>query len=89
MRAILSDKAIWLSFRSIAEVLTFNAEGVYPVLDKNGEARAIALVISKAFDKDWHTGILHKLRAYCITGRLFELIQSFLSNREMKIFLEV
>jgi len=32
-------------------------------LDGSGEAKPIALDISKAFDKIWHAGILHKLRS--------------------------
>lgn len=37
-------------------------ERFYQVLDKNGEAQAVAFNISKAFDRIWHAGLLHKLK---------------------------
>ena len=47
----------------------------------SGATRAVALGISKAFDKVWHAGLLHKLKSYGISGQIFSLISSFLSNR--------
>ena len=41
----------------------------------------MALDISKAFDRVWHAGLLHKLKSYGISGQTFGLISSFLSNR--------
>ena len=37
----------------------------------------MALDISKAFDRVWHAGILHKLKSYAISGQIFGLISSF------------
>ena len=50
--------------------------------DRNrfGTTQVIALNISKAFDKVWHAGLLHKLKFYGISGHIFGLILSFLSN---------
>ena len=49
----------------------------------NGSAatQVVALDISKAFDRVWHAGLLHKLKSYGISGQIFGLISSFLSNR--------
>ena len=44
-------------------------------------SRAVALDISKAFDRVWHAFLLHKLKPYGISGQIFDLIWSFLSNR--------
>ena len=44
-------------------------------------ARAAALDISKAFGRVWHARIFHRLRSYGISGQIFSLISSFLSNR--------
>ena len=46
-----------------------------------GPCRAVALDISKAFDRVWHAGLLHKLKSYGISGHIFGLISSFLSNK--------
>ena len=46
------------------------------------------LDISKAFDRVWHVGLLHKLKSYGISGQIFGLISSFLSNRQLRIVLD-
>ena len=47
----------------------------------------MALDISKAFDRVWHAGLLHKLKSYGISGQIFGLISSFLSNRRLRVVL--
>ena len=42
--------------------------------------RAVALDISKAFDRVWHAGLHHTLQSYGISGQIFGLISSILSN---------
>ena len=48
----------------------------------------MALDISKAFDRVWHVGLLHKLKSYEISGQIFSLISSFLSNRRLRVVLD-
>ena len=48
----------------------------------------MALDISKAFDKVWHHGLLHKLKSYGVTGKMLSIISAFLSNRQLKVVLE-
>ena len=48
----------------------------------------MALDISKAFDRVWHAGLLHKLKSYGISGQIFGLISSFLSNRRLRVILD-
>ena len=50
--------------------------------------RAVALDISKAFDRVWHAGLLHKLKFYGISGQISDLISSFLSNRRLPVVLD-
>ena len=57
--------------------------------NKSGATRAVALDISKAFDRVWHAGLLHKLESYGISGQIFGLISSFLSNRRLCVVLDV
>ena len=48
----------------------------------------MALDISKAFDRVWHAGLLHKLKPYAISGQIFDVISSFLSNRRLRVVLD-
>ena len=48
----------------------------------------MALDISKAFDRVWDAGLLHKRKSYGISGQIFGLISSFLSNRRLRVFLD-
>ena len=45
------------------------------VFNRAGATRAVALDISKAFDRLWHAGLFHKLRFYGISGQIFGLSQ--------------
>ena len=55
---------------------------------RSGATRAVALDISKAFDRVWHAGLLYKLKSYGISGQIFGLISSFLSNRRLRVVLD-
>ena len=57
-------------------------------LNRSGATRAVALDISKAFDRVWHAGLLHKLKSYGISGQIIGLISSFLSNRWLQVVLD-
>ena len=52
------------SSRSKADLLTVVSNRIARAFHKSGATRAVALDISKAFDKGWHAGLLHKLRSY-------------------------
>ena len=36
----------------------------------------------------WHAGVVHKLKSYGISGQIFGLISSFLSNRLLRVVLD-
>ena len=55
--------------------------------NRSGATRDVALEISKAFNRVWHTGLLHKLKSCVISGQLCGLISSFLSNRWLQVIL--
>ena len=48
----------------------------------------MVLDICKAFDRVWHTGLLHRLKSSGISGLIFGLISSFLSNRRLRMVLD-
>ena len=53
-----------------------------------GATRAVALDISKAFDRVWHACLLHKHKSYGISAQTFGLISYFLSNRWLRVVLD-
>ena len=56
--------------------------------NRSGATRAVALDISKAFDRVWHAGLLHKLKSYGMSGQILRFISSFLSNRRLRVVLD-
>ena len=73
------------SSRSTADLLTVVSDRITRAFNKSGAIRAVALDISKAFDRVWHAGLLHKRKSYGISGQIFSLISSFLSNRRLRV----
>ena len=57
-------------------------------MDVGRDTRAIALDISKAFDKARYTGLLHKLKAYRVRGSILPIVDFFLQDRPIKIILD-
>ena len=43
--------------------------------------------ISKAFDKVWHKGLIFKLQAAGIDGKVLSFLQDYLTNRTQKVVL--
>ena len=76
------------SSRSTADLLTIVSDRIAGAFNRSGATRAVALDISKAFDRVWHAGRLHKLTSYGISGQIFGLISSFLSNRRLRVVLD-
>ncbi len=42
---------------------------------------------SKAFDKVWHRGLIHKMKAYGINGNLLKWFEHYLKSRKQKVVL--
>ena len=76
------------SSRSTSHLLTVVSDRVARAFIKSGATRAVALDVSKAFDRVWHAGLFHKLKSYGISGQIFGLISSFLSNRRLRVVLD-
>ena len=76
------------SSRSTADLLTVVSDRIARAFNRSGATRAVALDISKAFDRVCHAGPLHKLKSYGISGQIFGLIFSFLSNRRLRVVLD-
>ena len=74
---------------STADLLIIVSDRVARSFNRSAFTRAVALDISKAFDKEFgNAGLLHKLKSYGISGQIFGLISSFLSNRWLQVVLD-
>ena len=51
-----------------AELLTVVSPRIARAFTRSGATRAVALDISKTFDRVWHADLLHKLKSYGISG---------------------
>ena len=65
------------SSRSTADLLTVVSERIARAFNSCGATRAVALNISKPFDRVWHAGLLQQLKSYGISGRIFGIIFFF------------
>ena len=65
------------SSRSTGDLLTVVSDRIARAFNRSVATRAVALDISKAFDRVWHAGLLHKLKSYRISGRYLALFLLF------------
>ena len=76
------------STRSTADLLTVVYDRIARAYNRSGATQAVALDISKAFDRVWQAGLLHKHNSYGISGRILGLISSFLTSRQLPVVLD-
>ena len=76
------------SSQSTADLLTVGSDRIARAFNRSGTSRAVALDISKAFDRVWHAGLLSKLKSSGISGQVFGRISSFLSNGRLRVVLD-
>ena len=60
---------------------------IYQSLDQGYEVRGVLLDISKAFEKIWHKGLIHKLKQNGIDGPLLKILTDFLKSRKERVVL--
>jgi hypothetical protein len=48
----------------------------------------VFLDLTKAFDRVWHKGLLHKISKYGIKGSLLRWVEDYLSNRVQRVTIE-
>ena len=73
-------------YSCIHQLITI-AHNIFIKFDANPflEVRGIFLNLSKAFDRVWHKGLIHKLKNNGIDGNFLSLIKSFLHNRYQRV----
>ena len=55
------------------------------IIDNGKEIRVVFCDISKAFNRVWHRGLLHKLRAIGCSAEVMEWFASYLSKRRQRV----
>ena len=76
------------SSQSTADVLTIVPDRISRAFNWSGATSAVALDISNVFNRVWHAGLLHILKSYGISGKIFGHISSFLRNRQLRVVLD-
>ena len=91
----MKNKVFFSNFRygfrssdSTADLLA--AVGIPRAFNRSGATRVVALDISKAFGKVWHADVLHEYykHLYLICSQLYSLISSFVSDNQIRVFLD-
>ena len=54
-------------------------------VDNGKEVRVVFLDISKAFDRVWHRGLLHKLHSVGISDHILKWFENYLSDRQQLV----
>ena len=72
---------------STVNQLTYLYNTFCHALDSGKEVRVVFCDISKAFDRVWHAGLIHKLKAAGISGKLLKWFVSYLENRKQRVVL--
>ena len=70
---------------SAVNQLTFLYNILCQALDANKEIGVVFCDISKAFDRVWHAGLLRKLEAAGVTGKLHNWFKNYLFNRKQRV----
>ena len=76
------------SSRSSADLLIVVSDRTARDFNRSGATRAVALDVSKAFNRVWHAGLLHKPRSWEISSQMLGLISSFLSSGWLRVVLD-
>ena len=72
---------------STVNQLTYLYKTFCQALDSGKEVRVVFCDIKKAFDRVWHAGLIHKLKAAGISGSLLKWFVSYLADRRQKVVL--
>lgn len=86
---LLSPKQFgFLEGKSASDLLLLLVSKWQQSLDASEETRVVALDIAGAFDTVWHNGLLARLRSLGIKGKLLGLLESYLSDRSLRVVLQ-
>ena len=58
------------------------------VFSRSETTSPVAIDILKAYDRLWYVGLVDKFKCYGISGQIFGILSSFLSNRRLLVVLD-
>ena len=82
---ITSYQSGFIKGDSTVNHLTFFYNEICQTLDGGKEVRAVFCDISKAFDRVWHRGLIHKHSSSGIGGHLLNWFNFYLSDRKQRV----
>ena len=86
---IITDKqAAYLKGDSTVTQLIYLVHSIRLAWGQKNIAHTVFLDISAAFDKVWHKGLLAKLKQIGVTGKVLNLLESYLSNRRQRVVID-
>jgi hypothetical protein len=65
--------------------LLFITDKIHKALENGKEICQVFLDVSKAFDRVWHKGLLHKLKCMGVEGELLNWLSDYVSNRKIRV----
>lgn len=65
--------------------LIYMTDIIYKALEQGSDVCTVYMDISKAFDKVWHTGLIHKLEQNGIVGSLLEWFKDYIRDRQQRV----
>lgn len=74
--------------RSTGDLLALLSERWNGSIHRFGEAKVVALDISKAFDRVWHEALVSKLIAFGVGSHFSRFISSFLKDRTIRVVID-
>ena len=74
--SLFSDFQYGYRSQTMADLLTVVSDKIARAFNRSGATRAVAMDTSKAFDRVWYAGLLHKLKSKGFSGQVFGLIWS-------------
>jgi hypothetical protein len=62
---------------------------IHPTLSNRDQSQEISCFvfcdISKAFEKAWHKGLMHKIKSYGVDSNLLNWFSSYLQDRQQRV----
>jgi hypothetical protein len=70
---------------SAVNQLLYITDKIHKAIEAGKEICLVFLDVSKAFDRVWHSGLLHKARCMGIEGRIFDWLCDYLKDRRIRV----